>query len=133
MVVLGALIAALAGCAGAGDEGAQPTTTGEAPAAGAPAPGGGLSVEEALGSKLAEPILVEGSLLADGMRVRLCSGFRESHPPQCVEPALRLRNLDLASVEGLRHHGAVAWSDEPVQLLGTVRGDVLTVEGTAKA
>jgi hypothetical protein len=99
----------------------------------APAPGGALSVEQALTSGTREPILIRGSLLIEGGVTRLCSGFAESHPPQCMEPSLVLEGLVFAQMEGLlRREGDVQWSDEPFQVLGTLEGRRLTVLSTAQ-
>jgi hypothetical protein len=93
-----------------------------------PAPSGPLSVEEALATTTDEPILVEGALLIEGSLVRLCSGFAESHPPQCMEPSLVLEGLVFAAVEGLlRREGDTQWSDEPFRVRGTLEGTTLTV------
>lgn len=88
---------------------------------------GGLSVDEALASSSDEPLLVQGALFAVHGRVFLCSGFAESYPPQCAGPKLVVKGLDGASVKRLRRVGPIRWSDDPVQLLGTVEEDVFTV------
>jgi hypothetical protein len=114
-----------AGC-GAEDE---PRSGGAPPPPRASA--GPLSVEEALASTTDEPLLVEGALLIEGNVVRLCSGFAESHPPQCMEPSLVLEGLVFAAVEGLlRREGDVRWSDEPFRVRGTLEGHRLTVLAT---
>jgi hypothetical protein len=96
-----------------------------------PARSGPLSVEQALASTTDEPLLVEGALLIEGNVVRLCSGFAESHPPQCMEPSLVLEGLVFAAVEGLlRREGDVRWSDEPFRVRATLEGQTLTVLAT---
>jgi hypothetical protein len=90
-----------------------------------------LTVEEALGSRSGEPVLVEGALLIEGDVTRLCSGFAESHPPQCMQPSLVLEGLVFAAVEGLfSREGDVQWSDEPFRVRGTLEGRTLTVLAT---
>ena len=43
-----------------------------------------------------------------------------------------VEGLDLATMDGLTTEGSVTWSDQPVQLLGTVEGEVLTVTVTVR-
>ena len=38
--------------------------------------------------------------------------------------------LDLTTRDGLTTEGSVTWSDQPMHVLGTVEGEVLTVGGT---
>ena len=102
----------LAGCGG--DDSRQPP-----PSAGAPIPGGGLSVQEAIDSDLDGPLLVRGYLIERDGELRLCEAILESSPPQCGEPSLR--------VEG----DAPSASEERVSLLGEVRGGTITVSETA--
>ena len=120
-------LAVLAAC------GRESRTDGSSPpAAGVPAKP--LSVEEALGSELDEPLLVEGAVYArSGEPVRLCSGFAESYPPQCVDPSLVVEGLDLDDVEGVQRASGVAWAERPVRILGRVDDGVLTVSTTSKA
>ena len=124
-VALLALAGASCGGDGTGDGG------GQTPAAGAPIPGGGLSIAEALASTSDEPLMVRGYVIADGEIVRLCDGLAESHPPQCAEPSLVVEGLDLTSVEGLKREGRRAWTDAAVSLLGTVEDGVLAVSKTS--
>jgi hypothetical protein len=78
-------------------------------------------------------VTVEGALIAiDGEPVRLCSAILESYPPQCGEPSLEVRGLDLDSLdlESTRPEDdvtAARWSDRPIQLTGTVEDGVLVV------
>jgi hypothetical protein len=106
----------LAGCGGGSDERAP----GE-PASGAPIPGGGLSVAEAKASTLDGPLMVAGYLAQRDGRLRLCDGLRESDPPQCVDPSLRVDG-DVGDAE----------VGERASLLGDVDGDVLRVSETAQ-
>lgn len=119
--------AGLAGCGGddgtddaAGDPGSVPQTSG----LGA---GPGISIEEALARDSDEMLLVNGNLLAQGDDVRLCSALAESFPPQCGGASLRVEGLKLAEVDGLITEGDVSWTDRPVQLLGIVEDETLTV------
>ena len=94
--------------------------------------GPGISVTEALSSTLGGPLLVNGFLVAVGEQVRLCELLAESFPPQCGGASLVVEGLDLGNMEGLTTNQNVTWSDEAVQLLGSVEGDVLTVAATAR-
>ena len=105
----------LAGCGG-GDTRTDSTA---APSAGAPIPGGGLSVREALDSDLDGPLMVRGYLIERDGELRLCEAILESSPPQCGEPSLR--------VEGQ----APAASETRVSLLGEVEDGTITVSETA--
>jgi hypothetical protein len=116
--------AALAGCGGEGDSGSD-TGGGDA------GRGPGLSIEEAIASELDELLLVNGNLLAIGDEVRLCSALAESFPPQCSGPSLRVEGLDLEEVEGLITEGDVSWIDRPIQLLGHVEDETITVSENA--
>ena len=107
----------LAGCGSDTDEPQAGSTA--APSAGAPMPGGGLSIEEALASDLHGPLMVRGYLIDRDGELRLCEAILESSPPQCGEPSLR--------VEG----PAPAASEERVSLLGEVDGETITVSETA--
>ena len=132
-VVLLALVAA--GCGTGGDEpsptAGPPAATSATPSSGAAIPGGGLSVDEALASKLEGPLMVAGFLVAAGDEVRLCSALAESYPPQCGGSSLLVEGLNLATVEGLQMEGVVSWTDERFSVLGDVRDGVLTVSATS--
>jgi hypothetical protein len=94
---------------------------------------GPMSIEEALRAD-GQAVIVEGGIVAmDGGPVRLCSALMESYPPQCGEPALELRGLDLDALEletsaGDSSVSPAHWSDGPVRVRGTVENGVLTVE-----
>jgi hypothetical protein len=120
----------LAACGGTDEVEPQPAPT-QPPATAGLGAGPGISIEEALVSASAEPLLVSGNLLADGEEVRLCSALAESFPPQCGGPQIRVEGLKLAEVDGLMTEGAVSWTDRPIQLLGEVEGDSLIVSTTA--
>ena len=122
--------AALAGCGG--DDSSDDDAGGSSPPPSSGiAAGPGISIEEALGASSDEPVLVNGNLLAQGDDVRLCSALAESFPPQCGGASLRVVGLTLAEVDGLVTEGNVSWTDRPIQLLGVVEDDTLTVSENA--
>jgi hypothetical protein len=141
----GAAVFVLAsGCGGAAKESPAPARssaaapeTNAAPSTGAPIPGGGLTIAEALASTLDGPLLVKGYLIAaEGDGIRLCSGLLESYPPQCGEPSLVVERLDLEQVEGLTRPSdpdlaAVAWTEKEISLLGDIEAGVITVSETS--
>ena len=94
--------------------------------------GPGISIGEALTSNLTGPLLINGLLHAQNGQVRLCENLAESFPPQCSGKFLVVEGLDLTTMDGLTSEGSVTWSDQPVQLLGTVEGAVLTVAVTSR-
>jgi hypothetical protein len=119
--VLAALII-LAGCGGS-DESASSDSTADssAPASqGAPIPGGGLSIQEAIASNLDGPLMIKGYIIERDGAARLCSAILESSPPQCGEPSLRIDGP------------APAPSEEQASLLGEVDGETIVVSETAK-
>lgn len=75
----------------------------------------------------AAPSSYSGFLFADDTGVYLVDTLAESHPPQAVGPLRPVDGIDLASFPGLRSAAGVAWSDQPVQLTGTMRDGVLVV------
>ena len=93
------------------------------PAAGTPAPGGGLTVQEAIDSDAEGPLLVRGYLVRRGDETRLCTALAESDPPQCGEPSLEVQG----------DTGASRPVHEEVSLLGDVRAGVLRVSETSIA
>jgi len=111
--------------------GVPPAATSGTPSSGAPIPGGGLTVDEALASTLDGPLMVAGFLVATGDEARLCSALAESFPPQCGGSSLLVEGLDLATVEGLQTEGDVSWTDERFSVLGDVENGVLTVSATS--
>ena len=94
--------------------------------------GPGISIGEAMTSSLDGPLLVNGHLHVQSGQVRLCEVLAESFPPQCGGTSLVVEGLDLTTMDGLTSEGSVTWSDQPVQVLGTVEGEVLTVAGTVR-
>lgn len=121
----------LVGCTGSGSPGGSVAPEGT-PSSGGAGMGPGISVAEALASRLEGPLLINGWLWAEGAEVRLCAGLSESLPPQCATPSLTVSGLDLATVEGLRREGQTAWSQQTIQLLGEVSKGVLTVSALSK-
>jgi hypothetical protein len=95
--------------------------------------GPGISVAEALDSRLGGPLLVNGFLFTEGGDVWLCTALAREAPPTCGAPRLRVTGLDPAAVEGVEFLDGVGWSSESLGLLGAVAGGVLTVSGTMLA
>lgn len=128
----------LAGCGGDdGSTGADTTDAADPTGAsgsgdtsqGAPAPGGGLTVSEALDSDLKEPLTVTGFLIDDGSGPRLCETILDSFPPQCGEPSLNVEGVTLADMEGAEREGDVAWVEQAT-FTGEVSDGVLQVSST---
>lgn len=123
---------ALAACGGTDPTVSGPPTGGGTGAVqGAPAPGGGLTVDEALDSDLDGPLTVTGFLIDDGTTVRLCAAVAESYPPQCGGPNLTVEGVVVADLDGAQREGEVVWVDE-ASLTGQVRGETLRVSDTAR-
>ncbi|HXV32883.1 MAG TPA: hypothetical protein VD769_02645 [Gaiellaceae bacterium] len=119
ITLLAALVAALAlsACGGDDDSAAGDDTS----SAGTSAPvGPGISIEEALETESAEPLLVSGNLLVVNGEPRLCSALAESFPPQCGGASLLITGLDLTGIDGLIVEGDVMWTDRPIKLAGVV-------------
>jgi hypothetical protein len=117
---------ALVGCGGGDgtDDAGGPPSVPQTSGLGA---GPGISIEEALAADTDEMLLVNGNLLAQGDDVRLCYALAESFPPQCGGPSLAVEGLNLEEVDGLITEGDVSWTDRPIQLLGVVEDETLTV------
>ncbi len=94
--------------------------------------GPGISIDEALTSNLKGPLLINGLLHVEEGQVRLCAVLMESFPPQCGGSFLVVKGLDLMKMDGLTSEGSVTWSDRPVQVLGALEDEVLTVAGTVR-
>ena len=123
--VLAAL--ALAGCGDSEDDDAAGGAGTSVPQTSGLGAGPGISIEEALAADTGEMLLVNGNLLADGDEVRLCYALAESFPPQCGGPSLDVEGIKLEEVDGLITEGDVSWTDRPIQLLGIVEDETLTV------
>lgn len=134
VLTLVALSVAFAACGG-DDQGNDGSVN---PPSGGPtsAIGPGISVAEALENSSGQPLLVNGFIVVTGGRTRLCEALLESFPPQCGGPRLDVQNLDLATIDdlmmGTLDSQAVSWTDQQIQLLGTVSDGVLSVSGTAR-
>ena len=89
--------------------------------------GPGISIGEAFTSNLQGQLLINGHLHAQNGQVRLCELLAESFPPQCGGKSFAVEGLVLTTMAGLTSAGSVTWSDQLVQVLGTVGGEVLTV------
>ena len=130
IVALGLLAAAsLAACSDSDDSNDGGGSGADAP--GMSAVGPGISIAEARDSDLDGPLLVNGFLVARVGEARLCGALLESFPPQCGGDSLIVKGVDLDLLAGqweLQEAQGVTWSDEPIQLLGTIDGDLLTVE-----
>ncbi|HLF09256.1 MAG TPA: hypothetical protein VI789_07915 [Dehalococcoidia bacterium] len=94
--------------------------------------GPGISIAEALASRLEGPLLVNGWLWADGREVRLCVALTDAAPPQCTQPSLTVRGFDLSAIGDLRTDRGVTWSQKTIQLLGDVSGGVLAIAALSK-
>ncbi len=90
--------------------------------------GPGISIDEALASTNDEPLLINGWLvISPQSEVRFCSALRESNPPGCAGSSLAVTGLDPENVGKLAEAGGVQWSEESVQLLGTIKDGRLVV------
>ena len=125
VVIIASVVAA--GCGG--DDGDDDGDVVSGPISGV---GPGITVGVALISNLTGPLLVKGQLHVENGRVRLCEVLAESFPPRCAGKFLVVEGLDLMTIGGLTTEGSVTWSDQTVQVLGTVEGEVLTVVGTVR-
>ena len=130
IVAFGLLAAAsLAACSDSDDSNDGAGSGADPP--GMSAVGPGISIAEARDSDLDGPLLVNGFLVARAGEARLCEALAESFPPQCGAGSLIVRGVDLDLLGGqweLQEAQGVTWSNEPIQLLGTIEGDLLTVE-----
>jgi len=84
-------------------------------------------VSEVVESGASGLMTVEGSLLVERGRSRLCAALAESFPPQCGGPSLAVTNADSSAFPRLAREGDVAWSDRPVELTGTVADGRITL------
>ena len=94
--------------------------------------GPGISIDEALASSLDEPLLINGWLVVSPQGdVRLCSALGESNPPSCAGSSLAVTGLDPDDAGELTKAGGVQWSEESIQLLGTIKDGRLVVSATS--
>ncbi len=133
-LVIGAGLAACSGLpSGGGDTGGDDgSTRGPGGDGSSTAVGPGISIEEAINSDLDRPLLVNGYLVISNLgEMRLCSALAESYPPQCAGESLRVRGLDLATLDAdadMQSADRTSWSEAQIQLLGTVEDGTITVE-----
>jgi hypothetical protein len=89
--------------------------------------GAAVTIKQAMAAKTSEPLLVRGALIATGGTVRLCYAILESYPPQCGQPSLVVKGLDLDTVRALTTANGVTWSDREIRLRGTIADGALTL------
>lgn len=124
LIVLIAVVMVLAACSD--DAGSDDNRSG-ADQGPATAVGPGISVEEALEFEGEVPVLVNGFLIIDaGGKATLSSGRAESLPPQPAGATLTVDGIDPNDYQ-LSESQGVRWTDEVVQVLGTVDGETLVV------
>lgn len=117
---------------------ATPTVTATLPAgdddnaAGGTFPAGteAITVSEALAAGEGS-LLVEGFLVITPDGARLCEALAESFPPQCGGASLTLDEPDPSALEQTTSEGDVTWTDQPVQMLGTISGGSMAVQPLA--
>ncbi len=95
--------------------------------------GPGLTIDEAIRSTAGGPLLVNGYLVINNLgEMRLCSALAESYPPQCGGESLRVRGLELATLDAdMQSAERTTWSEDQIQVLGTVEDGTITVESNA--
>ncbi len=93
---------------------------------------GEASIGEALTSNLTGPLVINGFLHVQHDQARLCEALAGSPPPRCEGKFLVVVGLDLTTIAGLTSEASVTWSDQTVQVLGNLEGEVLTVGGTVR-
>ena len=94
--------------------------------------GPGLSVREALSSRLTGPLLVNGFVVITAGETRLCQSLDQSQPPRCGDPSLVLEGFQPGPGTLTRAAGA-AWTSDQVQVLGERVGERLVVSGDSLA
>ena len=87
-----------------------------------------LGLDEARTHSSDTPVAVDGYLLVEHGRTRLCDALAESWPPQCGGPSLRVVSLppevpELEETKG----GRTRWSERPVQVMGVVSGGEIAI------
>ena len=109
--------------------GGTPTPGGQGPATGV---GPGISIDEALASTSTEPLLINGWLVTSPQgEVRFCSALGESTPPTCAGSSLVVEGLDPSDAGPLAEADGVQWSEESIQLLGSIENGRLIVSATS--
>ena len=140
LVLLAVLTIASMGATACGSDDDGPTVSAPTrdPAVGntvsAPTPtriiGPGKSIRDVFVSNLQGPLIVRGLLHVNDGEVRMCETLAESFPPQCGGRFLLVKGLDVEATTGLKTEGSVSWSDQQVEIQGTVEGEVLIAETT---
>jgi hypothetical protein len=95
--------------------------------------GPGVSVAEAIGSSFDGPLLVNGFLFTKGEVVWLCTSLPREEYPTCGEPSVKVSGLDPATAESVEFLEGIGWTNEPLQVLGSLSDGVLTASGTMLA
>jgi len=90
-----------------------------------------ISVPDALASAGDGVVLVEGFLVITPNGARLCEALAESFPPQCGGDSVILDEPEPSALDQLTTEGDVSWTDQPVQMLGSVDGDTMSVQPLA--
>ena len=94
--------------------------------------GPGISIDEARASDSQEPLLINGWLVVSPQgEVRFCGALGESNPPSCAGSSLLVEGLDPADAGELAEAEGVQWSEESIQLLGSVKAGRLVVSATS--
>jgi hypothetical protein len=133
-VLLFSFVLIAAACGGSDDDapaaGSIPPNDGPASSASGP----GISVEDAIASTLDGPLLVNGTLVVLDGDARLCSVLLESFPPRCGGSSLAIAgDFSIDGIDDVQTEGSVSWTDQQIQLLGTVEDGTLTISGTTIA
>lgn len=103
-------------------------TDGVTPAAGMVAPGGGVTVGEALTTDATGVLAVTGFVVAGPDGALLCSLLAESLPPQCGGDVVALDGLDSIDPTLLQESQGVTWTNEAVTLFGEIVDGTLVVD-----
>jgi hypothetical protein len=121
------------GCAPAPPASSATTATSATDTTAIPPAGSPLSPDQALVEKDGAEVAVEGGLYVSADGVLLCSGWRESYPPQPAGALLPIQGLDTTDIAGLSSTGGaggfadVSWSDYSFLISGTIKsGRLLT-------
>jgi hypothetical protein len=123
MRMLSAAIALALMVAACGDDVAEPGKDGTRSGVGP-----GISVTEAIEGDFVGPVLVNGYLFVDAAgEMTLAEMVLESYPPQPGGATLEVEGLDLSQME-LQSEQGMSWTDDTIQVLGTVEGGKLTVD-----
>jgi hypothetical protein len=138
LLIAAVAVVGVVACSDDDDATATPTPTATADDSGAAgtipsAMGPGISVTEALASTLDGPLLVNGYLVITPEGARLCEVLAESFPPQCGGDSLTVDDPDPSALEQMTTEGDVSWTEDQIQLLGTVDGGTIHVQPLASS